>query len=89
MCSVDKVIQLFNHSVMKLFDTRMNSTSTEMVPHHIQIRSLVSGLNGELQHLKTKTRLIDEMFPSVMGDDEGTPDFCFQGDRELRVAEVE
>jgi hypothetical protein len=27
-----------------------------------------TGLIGELKHLKVKTRLIDEMFPSVMGE---------------------
>ena len=27
-----------------------------------------TGLLGELEHLKIKTRLIDEMFPSVMGE---------------------
>ncbi len=27
-----------------------------------------TGLFGELEHLKTKTRLIDEMFASVMGE---------------------
>ena len=27
-----------------------------------------TGLIGELEHLKIKTRLIDEMFPSVMGE---------------------
>ena len=27
-----------------------------------------SGLLGELEHLKTETRLIDEMFASVMGE---------------------
>jgi hypothetical protein len=27
-----------------------------------------SGLVGELEHLKLDTRLIDEMFPSVMGE---------------------
>jgi hypothetical protein len=26
------------------------------------------GLFGELEHLKIETRLIDEMFPSVMGE---------------------
>jgi hypothetical protein len=30
-------------------------------------RLVYSGLFGELEHLKTKTRLIDEMFASVMG----------------------
>jgi hypothetical protein len=30
-------------------------------------RLVYSGLLGELEHLKTKTRLIDEMFASVMG----------------------
>ncbi len=28
----------------------------------------VTGLHGELEHLKIETRLIDEMFPSVMGE---------------------
>jgi hypothetical protein len=27
-----------------------------------------TGLLGELEHLKIETRLIDEMFPSVMGE---------------------
>ncbi len=27
-----------------------------------------TGLFGELEHLQTKTRLIDEMFESVMGE---------------------
>jgi hypothetical protein len=27
-----------------------------------------TGFLGELEHLKIKTRLIDEMFPSVMGE---------------------
>jgi hypothetical protein len=27
-----------------------------------------TGLFGELEHLKIKTRLIDEKFPGVMGD---------------------
>jgi hypothetical protein len=27
-----------------------------------------TGILGELEHLKIKTRLIDEMFPSVMGE---------------------
>ena len=27
-----------------------------------------TGLLGELEHLKIKTRLIDEMFPSMMGE---------------------
>ncbi len=27
-----------------------------------------TGLLGELEHLKTETRLIDEMFASVMGE---------------------
>jgi len=27
-----------------------------------------TGLIGELEHLKIETRLIDEMFPSVMGE---------------------
>jgi hypothetical protein len=27
-----------------------------------------TGLLGELEHLKIKTRLTDEMFPSVMGE---------------------
>jgi hypothetical protein len=31
-------------------------------------RVAYTGLLGELQHLKIKTRLIDEMFASVMGE---------------------
>ena len=31
-------------------------------------RLVYTGLLGELQHLKIKTRLIDEMFASVMGE---------------------
>ncbi len=31
-------------------------------------RLTYTGLCGELEHLKIKTRLIDEMFPSVMGE---------------------
>ncbi len=31
-------------------------------------RLTYTGLFGELEHLKIKTRLIDEMFPSVMGE---------------------
>jgi hypothetical protein len=31
-------------------------------------RLTYTGLIGELEHLKKKTRLIDEMFPSVMGE---------------------
>jgi hypothetical protein len=31
-------------------------------------RLTYTGLLGELEHLKTKTRLIDEMFASVMGE---------------------
>ncbi len=31
-------------------------------------RLTYTGLLGELEHLKIKTRLIDEMFPSVMGE---------------------
>ncbi len=31
-------------------------------------RLTYSGLFGELEHLKIKTRLTDEMFPSVMGE---------------------
>jgi hypothetical protein len=30
--------------------------------------STYTGLPGELEHLKIKTRLIDEMFESVMGE---------------------
>jgi hypothetical protein len=28
-----------------------------------------TGLLGKVEHLKIETRLIDEMFPSVMGED--------------------
>ncbi len=31
-------------------------------------RLTYTGLLGELEHLKIETRLIDEMFPSVMGE---------------------
>ena len=31
-------------------------------------RLTYTGLRGELEHLKTKTRLIDERFASVMGE---------------------
>ena len=31
-------------------------------------RLTFTGLRGELEHLKIETRLIDEMFPSVMGE---------------------
>jgi hypothetical protein len=31
-------------------------------------RLTYTGLRGELEHLKIKTRLIDERFPSVMGE---------------------
>ncbi len=31
-------------------------------------RLTYTGFLGELEHLKIKTRLIDEMFPSVMGE---------------------
>ncbi len=31
-------------------------------------RLVHTGLLGELEHLKIKTRLINEMFPSVMGE---------------------
>jgi hypothetical protein len=31
-------------------------------------RLVYIGLLGELEHLKIETRLIDEMFPSVMGE---------------------
>ncbi len=31
-------------------------------------RLTYTGLIGELEHLKTKTRLIEEMFASVMGE---------------------
>jgi hypothetical protein len=31
-------------------------------------RLVYTGLYGELEHLKIKTRLIDEMFVSVMGE---------------------
>jgi hypothetical protein len=31
-------------------------------------RLTYTGLHGELEHLKIKTRLIDEMFVSVMGE---------------------
>jgi hypothetical protein len=31
-------------------------------------RLTYTGLHGELEHLKIKTRLIDEMFESVMGE---------------------
>jgi hypothetical protein len=31
-------------------------------------RHTYTGLLGELEHLKIKTRLIDEMFASVMGE---------------------
>jgi hypothetical protein len=31
-------------------------------------RLTYTGLFGELEHLKIETRLIDEMFPSVMGE---------------------
>jgi hypothetical protein len=31
-------------------------------------RLTYTGFLGELEHLKIKTRLIDEMFPNVMGE---------------------
>ena len=33
--------------------------------------SLYTGLCGELEHLKIERRLIDERFPSVMGECDG------------------
>jgi hypothetical protein len=42
-------------------DERLKTT-TEKSTHFVY-----TGFLGELEHLKIKTRLIDEMFPSVMG----------------------
>ncbi len=35
---------------------------------HPSLNTTVTRLFGELEHLKIKTRLIDEKFPSVMGE---------------------
>jgi hypothetical protein len=43
-------------------DERLKTKSEE------SIHLTYTGLLGELEHLKTKTRLIDEMFASVMGE---------------------
>ena len=40
-----------------------------MKAYKLKLRNLhVSGLLGELEHLKIEARLIDEMFASVMGE---------------------
>ena len=43
------------------YDERLKTKSEE------SIRLTYTGLLGELEHLKIKTRLIDEMFASAMG----------------------
>ena len=43
-------------------DERLKTKSEEST------RLEYTGLFGELKHVKTKTRLIDEMFVSVMGE---------------------
>ncbi len=44
------------------YDERLNNKVEEST------RLTHTGLIGELEHLKIKTRLIDEKFPSVMGE---------------------
>ncbi len=45
-----------------LCDERLKTKAEEST------RLTFTGLLGELEHLKIETRLIDEMFPSVMGE---------------------
>ncbi len=40
----------------------------ESIKRDLKTRLTYSGFLGELEHLKIKTRLIDERFPSVMGE---------------------
>ncbi len=44
------------------FDERLKTKSEKST------RLTYTGFLGELEHLKMETRLIDEMFPSVMGE---------------------
>ena len=44
-----------------------DSGTTDTWVSHVVIRT-DTGLFGELEHLKIKSRLIDEMFASVMGE---------------------
>jgi hypothetical protein len=44
------------------YDERLKTKSEKST------RLTYTGLLGELEHLKIETRLIDEMFPSVMGE---------------------
>ncbi len=50
----------------------MGGTSTQVVYYESKSEESTllkyTGLLRELEHLKTKTRLIDEMFASVMGE---------------------
>ena len=39
-----------------------------MKDYKLKLRNLLSGLVVELEHLKIKTRLINEKFASAMGD---------------------
>jgi hypothetical protein len=60
---VDKLIGIVTHIVDTLAQIKPTESldqSTVKVGRH--------GLFGELEHLKIETRLIDEMFTSVMGE---------------------
>ncbi len=62
MCCAEKVSQLFNRPVECRCDERLKTKAEEST------RLAYTGLLVELEHLKIKTTLIDEMFASVMGE---------------------